>query len=82
MQQVQQMAQSSAPQAMPKPPVRNTTSPYGFFVKMCYEEYQKRFDDAKQQLPEITRRCSVKWKTMTEDEKRRFFDLARQDAER
>jgi hypothetical protein len=27
----------------PKPPVRGKTSPYGFFVKMCYEEHKKKF---------------------------------------
>ncbi|KAI6172085.1 HMG box domain-containing protein [Aphelenchoides besseyi] len=51
----------------PKPPVRGKTSPYGFFVKMCYEEHKKKFPDES---------------TMKEEEKKRFFELADKDAQR
>ncbi|VDN25966.1 unnamed protein product [Gongylonema pulchrum] len=52
-----------------KPPVRGKTSPYGFFVKMCYEEHKKKYPNENVQ-------------TMSDDEKRRFFELAQKDAER
>ncbi|CAJ0580969.1 unnamed protein product, partial [Mesorhabditis spiculigera] len=65
-----------------KPPVRGKTSPYGFFVKMCYEEHKKKFPNENVQVPEISKKCSDKWKTMNDDEKRRFYELAQKDQER
>uniref|UniRef100_A0A1I8AHZ8 High mobility group protein 1.2 n=1 Tax=Steinernema glaseri TaxID=37863 RepID=A0A1I8AHZ8_9BILA len=65
-----------------KPPVRGKTSPYGFFVKMCYEEHKKKYPTENVQVTEISKKCSEKWKTMSEDEKRRFYELAQKDAER
>jgi hypothetical protein len=65
-----------------KPPVRGKTSAYGFFVKMCYEEHKKKYPNENVQVTEISKKCSEKWKTMTDDEKRRFFELAQKDAER
>jgi ABC-type transporter MlaC component len=61
---------------------RGKTSPYGFFVKMCYEEHKKKYPNENVQVPEISKKCSEKWKTMTESEKKRFVELAQQDAER
>uniref|UniRef100_A0A7E4ZUT0 HMG box domain-containing protein n=1 Tax=Panagrellus redivivus TaxID=6233 RepID=A0A7E4ZUT0_PANRE len=65
-----------------KPPIRGKTSPYGFFVKMCYEEHKKKYPDESVQVTEISKKCADKWKTMTEDEKRRFYELAAKDQER
>jgi len=62
--------------------VRGKTSPYGFFVKMCYEEHKKKYPNECVQVTEISKKCSQKWKTMTDDEKKRFFELAQKDAER
>lgn len=45
-----------------KAPVRGKTSPYGFFVKMCYEEHKKKYPNENVQVPEISRKCSEKWK--------------------
>ncbi|CAJ0575168.1 unnamed protein product, partial [Mesorhabditis spiculigera] len=65
-----------------KPPVRGKTSPYGFFVKMCYEEHKKKYPNDKVEVTEIAKRCSEKWKTMSEEEKRRFYELAHKDSDR
>uniref|UniRef100_A0A1I7X8U3 High mobility group protein 1.2 n=1 Tax=Heterorhabditis bacteriophora TaxID=37862 RepID=A0A1I7X8U3_HETBA len=65
-----------------KPPVRGKTSPYGFFVKMCYEEHKKKYPNENVQVTEISKKCSEKWRTMSDDEKRRFYELAQKDAER
>ncbi|CAD6186025.1 unnamed protein product [Caenorhabditis auriculariae] len=67
---------------MGKPPVRGKTSPYGFFVKMCYEEHKKKYPNENVQVTEISKKCSEKWKTMVDEEKRRFYELAQKDAER
>ncbi|MFH4973860.1 hypothetical protein AB6A40_000569 [Gnathostoma spinigerum] len=65
-----------------KPPVRGKTSPYGFFVKMCYEEHKKKYPNENVQFTEISKKCAEKWRTMSDDEKREFFELAQKDAER
>lgn len=61
---------------------RGKTSPYGFFVKMCYEEHKKKYPSENVQVTEISKKCSEKWKTMTPSEKQRFYELAQKDAER
>jgi len=61
---------------------RGKTSPYGFFVKMCYEEHKKKYPTENVQVTEISKKCSEKWKTMTPAEKQRFYELAQKDAER
>jgi hypothetical protein len=48
-----------------KPPVRGKTSPYGFFVKMCYEEHKKKYPNENVQVTEISKKCSEKWKVGT-----------------
>ncbi|KAI6214924.1 hypothetical protein M3Y94_00325200 [Aphelenchoides besseyi] len=49
---------------------------------MCYEEHRKKFPNEHILVTEISKKCSEKWKTMNEMEKKRFNDLALQDAER
>uniref|UniRef100_A0A915CVU5 HMG box domain-containing protein n=1 Tax=Ditylenchus dipsaci TaxID=166011 RepID=A0A915CVU5_9BILA len=43
---------------------------------------QEEYPDESVQVTEISKRCSDKWKTMSDDEKKRFFELAQKDAER
>jgi hypothetical protein len=61
---------------------RGKTSPYGFFVKMCFDEHKKKYPNENVQVTEITKKCAEKWKTMEQPEKQRFVELAKQDAER
>jgi hypothetical protein len=61
---------------------RGKTSPYGFFVKMCFDEHKKKYPNENVQVTEITKKCAEKWKTMEQNEKQRFVELAKQDAER
>ncbi|PIO72076.1 HMG box [Teladorsagia circumcincta] len=49
---------------------------------MCYEEHKKKYPNENVQVTEISKKCSEKWKTMSDDEKRRFYELAQKDAER
>jgi len=49
---------------------------------MCYEEHKKKYPNENVQVTEISKKCSEKWKTMTDEEKRRFYELAQKDAER
>jgi len=61
---------------------RGKTSPYGFFVKMCFDEHKKKYPNENVQVTEITKKCAEKWKTMEQGEKQRFVELAKQDADR
>jgi len=61
---------------------RGKTSPYGFFVKMCFDEHKKKYPQENVQVTEITKKCAEKWKTMEKNEKERFVELAKQDADR
>ncbi|KAI1697141.1 HMG (high mobility group) box domain-containing protein [Ditylenchus destructor] len=47
-----------------------------------FQEHKKKYPDESVQVTEISKRCSDKWKTMSDDEKKRFFELAQKDAER
>lgn len=49
---------------------------------MCYEEHKKKYPSENVQVTEISKKCSEKWKTMTQSEKQRFYELAQKDAER
>uniref|UniRef100_A0A7E4VH41 High mobility group protein n=1 Tax=Panagrellus redivivus TaxID=6233 RepID=A0A7E4VH41_PANRE len=78
----QQRQHTPPPVRQPRCPVRGKTSSYGFFVKMCYEEHRKKYPSENVQVTEISSRCAEKWKTMSDDEKKRFFELASKDSER
>ena len=58
--QIQQAQHGSAREG--KCPVRGKTSPYGFFVKMCYEEHKKKYPGENVQVTEISKKCAEKWK--------------------
>lgn len=58
-----QSSQSAGPvQHKASQPIRGKTSPYGFFVKMCYEEHKRKFPQENVLVTEISKKCSEKWK--------------------
>jgi hypothetical protein len=57
-----QPQQHQQPAREGKCPVRGKTSPYGFFVKMCYEEHKKKYPGENVQVTEISKKCAEKWK--------------------
>ena len=62
--QIQQAQQGTVREG--KCPVRGKTSPYGFFVKMCYEEHKKKYPGENVQVTEISKKCAEKWKVNLE----------------
>ncbi|KAG0715920.1 High mobility group protein DSP1 [Chionoecetes opilio] len=68
--------------AVENPKPKGRMSAYAFFVQTCRSEHKKLHPDENVQLSEFSRQCSERWKTMSEAEKRKFFDLADQDKER
>ncbi|XP_050733549.1 high mobility group protein DSP1-like [Eriocheir sinensis] len=58
---------------------RGRMSAYAFFVQTCRTEHKKLHPDENVKLAEFSRQCSERWKTMSEEEKKKFHDLADQD---
>lgn len=52
---------------------------YAFFVQICRDEHKRKHPDEQVSLTEFTKKCSERWKTMTEKEKRRFNQMADAD---
>ncbi|KHJ77887.1 HMG box, partial [Oesophagostomum dentatum] len=63
-----------------KLPTRTKMSPFVFFVMKCYEEYKKKHSNTAVPIKEISRKCSQKWKRMS-DEERRYYELAQEEGE-
>lgn len=58
---------------------RGKMSSYAFFVQTCREEHKKKHPDASVNFSEFSKKCSERWKTMSQKEKGKFEDLAKQD---
>ncbi|XP_008307250.1 high mobility group protein B1-like [Cynoglossus semilaevis] len=62
----------------PKKP-RGKMSSYAYFVQTCREEHKKKHPDASVNFAEFSKKCSERWKTMSQKEKTKFEDMAKQD---
>lgn len=54
-------------------------SAYAFFVQTCREEHKKKHPDESVVFAEFSKKCSERWRTMTDKEKKRFNDMADRD---
>ncbi|XP_047497917.1 high mobility group protein DSP1-like isoform X2 [Penaeus chinensis] len=61
---------------------RGRMSAYAFFVQTCREEHKKKHPDENVVFSEFSRKCAERWKTMTDKEKDRFYDMADKDKAR
>ncbi|XP_071512264.1 high mobility group protein DSP1 isoform X2 [Panulirus ornatus] len=61
---------------------RGRMSAYAFFVQTCREEHKKKHPDENVIFSEFSRKCADRWKTMTDKEKHRFYDMAEKDKTR
>ncbi|XP_069183253.1 high mobility group protein DSP1 isoform X1 [Procambarus clarkii] len=61
---------------------RGRMSAYAFFVQTCREEHKKKHPDENVIFSEFSRKCADRWKTMTDKEKQRFYDMAEKDKTR
>ncbi|KAG7464281.1 high mobility group protein B1-like [Solea senegalensis] len=62
----------------PKKP-RGKMSSYAYFVQTCREEHKKKHPEASVNFSEFSKRCSERWKTMSQKEKCKFEDMAKLD---
>ncbi|KAK4336743.1 hypothetical protein RND71_043660 [Anisodus tanguticus] len=63
-----------------KPKGRMTA--YAYFVQTCREEHKKKHPDEAVVFADFSRKCSERWKVMTDKEKQRFQSLAEKDKKR
>lgn len=61
---------------------RGRMSAYAFFVQTCREEHKKKHPGESVVFAEFSKKCSERWKTMTDKEKHRFHQLADKDKKR
>ncbi|XP_050970076.1 high mobility group protein B3a [Labeo rohita] len=54
-------------------------SAYAYFVQTCREEHKKKSPEIPVSFSEFSKRCSARWKAMSDKEKSRFEDMAKQD---
>ncbi|XP_062242174.1 high mobility group-T protein-like [Platichthys flesus] len=62
----------------PKKP-RGKMSSYAYFVQTCREEHKKKHPGASVNFSEFSKKCSERWKTMSQKEKGKFEDMAKLD---
>ena len=66
---------------MPKKPLdvnkpRGPVTAYALFVRTCRDELRRKYPQLTVDYNVIVKKCSERWKTMNENEKKRFNDTA------
>jgi len=57
-------------------------SSYSIFVKTCREEHKKKHPNDNVVFADFSKKCSERWKVMSDKEKQRFHNLAEKDKAR
>lgn len=57
-------------------------NPYSFFVQACSNEHKRKHPEEKVDFHEFTKKCSERWKTMSDKEKKRFYQMAEVEKKR
>lgn len=55
---------------------------FAFFLQLCREEYKRKHPEETVNFADFSRKCSERWKTMSEKEKRRFNQMEEEDKKR
>lgn len=58
---------------------RGRTTAYCLFVQLCREEHKKNHPGEDVAYTDFNKKCSERWKTMSDQEKERFVQMAEQD---
>ena len=58
---------------------KSKMSAYAFFVQTCREEPKKKNPEVPVNFAEFSKKCSERWKTMSEKEKSKFDEMAKAD---
>ncbi|KAI0984056.1 hypothetical protein GJ496_005664 [Pomphorhynchus laevis] len=57
-------------------------SAYTFFVQTCRDEHRRWYPDENVNFTEFSKKCSARWKLMTEEQKSRFVEMSNGDKHR
>jgi len=58
---------------------RGRMSSYAYFVQTCREEHRKKHPEESIAFAAFSKKCSDRWKVMSEKEKKRFVEMADRD---
>lgn len=61
---------------------RGRMTAYAFFVQTCRQEHKKKHPDENIVFQEFSKKCALRWKTMSDKEKKRFHEMAEKDKKR
>ena len=61
---------------------RGKLTPYAFFLQVCREEHKRKYPTEKVEFSEFNKKCTERWKTMSDVEKKRFNMLSEMDKKR
>ncbi|XP_037070949.1 high mobility group protein DSP1-like [Pollicipes pollicipes] len=61
---------------------RGRMSSYAYFVQTCREEHRKKHPNEAIAFSAFSKKCSERWKVMSDKEKKRFVDMADKDKTR
>ncbi|XP_024867576.1 high mobility group protein DSP1-like [Temnothorax curvispinosus] len=61
---------------------RGRMTAYAFFVQTCRQEHKKKHPEEKIVFREFSKKCAMRWKTMSDIEKKRFHEMAEKDKKR
>lgn len=61
---------------------RGRMSAYAYFVQTCREEHKKKHPNENVVFAEFSKKCSERWKTMSDKEKQRFHAMSEKDKKR
>ncbi|XP_043244048.1 high mobility group protein DSP1-like [Amphibalanus amphitrite] len=61
---------------------RGRMSSYAYFVQTCREEHRKKHPNEAIAFAAFSKKCSERWKVMSDKEKKRFVDMADKDKSR
>ncbi|CAH0560218.1 unnamed protein product [Brassicogethes aeneus] len=61
---------------------RGPMTGYAFFVQTCREEHKKQHPEENVVFLEFSKKCAERWKTMVDNEKKRFQEMAEGDKKR
>lgn len=75
-------ARHRAPHPLAGAAPKSKMTSYAFFVQLCREEHRRVHPDEEVLFAEFGRKCAERWKTMSELEKKRFNQMAEEDAKR
>ncbi|XP_034936272.1 high mobility group protein DSP1 isoform X2 [Chelonus insularis] len=76
--QINKMPRGKATDTKP----RGRMTAYAFFVQTCRQEHKKKHPEENIVFQEFSRKCAMRWKTMSDKEKKRFHEMAEKDKKR